>query len=575
MPQGWTRSPSGAMLRAWTAPRPHEPRRARAALVRTRSALATACGARSGVHLGEGPAGTHGSASPVASRLRAPLSLTVLRRCLSWLALAVPVSLLGAFEGSHLMGSLNDLTPGVIEALHAHADPPGPAARAPSRRVVVVVIDGLGGDAFEARIREGTLGDVPWLVSLDSGVPSRSRPVYHAMLTGVPQWAGSIRGNGYATARADSVADRVRAAGGRVAWMLEGVPWFCELFCAPGDVVVRGRGVTSPETFQRVWDAAPDLIVLHLLDVDDAGHVYGAASRPYEEASRRAIETVAALRAIARGKPGADSSIWLVGADHGHTAHGGHGGPEEAVRRVSWIALLGAGIDGGDSGASAVRPLSPVTALAPTIARALGVDAPRESMADGLPLLPALLGSPLQASAARVRAVEAARASHAGRLLGSARSRAILIVSMLVATFVVWIGLRRRRGLAESAVFVVAIAGFLATGPGQSMSSERTEGAYLAHGLLALTIFAAAAWAVARRWASAHASAAVCVVFPLLALGAMRGSLGLSDVTPLESVLWPSLGLVPASVCAAIALIEVAVAVTRLTSPDAGAPCTR
>ncbi len=477
------------------------------------------------------------------------------RRVLRWLAVALAVSLLGAAEGSHLMASLNDPIPGVLEALHAHADPAKTPAAAPVRRVVVVLIDGLGGDPFDARLREGTLGDVPWRVSLDSGVPSRSRPVYHAILTGVPQWAGGIRGNGYAPGRADGVSDRVRAGGGKVAWMLESEPWFCELFCRPGDLVVHGSEVTTPETFERVWDSAPDLIVLHLTEVDEAGHLYGAESEEYETASRRAIGIVAAFRALVRQKHDGDSGIWFVGADHGHTAHGGHGGPEEAVRRVSWIALFDRGST-DDSGPRAAAAMTPVTSLAPTIARALGVDAPRESMADGLPFMTALLGEPFRANAERVRAVEAARVTSGLRLLGNATSRADSIVGVLVATFAAVVWFRRRQGVAETIVFAVAVAGFLVVGPGLSMSSVRTEGGYLAHGLCTLTAFAAAAWAVARKWASPVASASVCVVFPLVALAAMRGSLGQSDVTPLESVLWPSLGLVPASVCAAIALIE-------------------
>jgi hypothetical protein len=484
----------------------------------------------------------------------------MMRGALRWLVVALPVSLLGAAEGSHLMASLNDPVPGVLEALHAHADPPAAHAPAPVRRVVVVLIDGLGGDSFDAHLREGTLGDVPWKVSLDSGVPSRSRPVYHAILTGVPQWAAGILGNGYAVGRADGVTDRVRDGGGKVAWMLETVPWFCELFCARGDFVVQGRAVTVPQTFERVWDSAPDLLVLHLTEVDEAGHRYGAESAEYDAASRRAIGIVASFRAIAREKPGGDSALWFVGADHGHTAHGGHGGPEEAVRRVSWIALFDHGSK-ADDGSVAARPMTPVTALAPTIARALGVEAPRESMADGLPLLNALLGDPFRGSAGRLNAVEAARAANDARPLGNARSRAMLILGVLTATFAAIVGSRRRQGIAETVVFMVAIAGFLLAGPGLSMSSVRTESWYLVRGVCTLTIFAAVTWGFARRWASPVVVAGASTVFPLVALVAMRGSLGRSDVSPLESVLWPSLGLVPPSVCAAIAIIEVGVVV--------------
>jgi hypothetical protein len=478
-------------------------------------------------------------------------------RALRWLAVALAASCLGAYEGCTLMGSLNEPTPGVLDALHAHADPPVPVSPPVARRVVIVVIDGLGADAFDARWRESPLADAPWHVTLDSGVPSRSRPVYHELLTGVPAWASGIRSNVYAKGRADSVADRVRAAGGKVAWMLEEVPWFCDLFCAPGDIVVEGREVESPAAFARVWDAAPALIVVHLVDVDEAGHQHGADSPAYEEASRHAFATVAALRDVTRSKPGANDVLWLVGADHGHTAHGGHGGPEPEVRRVSWIAFSNAPFH-ADWGAAAVKPMTPVASLAPTIAKVLGILPPRESMTDGLPLLPADLGPPFFADVARVRAVEEARAATDARPLENARSRAILILGVLGATFAGLVGFRRRRGRAEAAVFAIAIAGFLTVGPGLSMSSSRTEIGYLAHGLVTLAIFAGAAWVYARRSASPWVVASVSFVFPILALVAMRGSLGRSDVTPLESVLWPSLGLVPPSVCTAIAVVEAA-----------------
>jgi hypothetical protein len=176
-------------------------------------------------------------------------------------------------------------------------------------------------------------------------------------------------------------------------------------------------------------------------------------------------------------------------------------------------------------------------------------------MADGLPL-PTAPGAPFRASPARIRAVETARAAFDAGTLGNPRSRAVLILGGLFATFAVLVGMRRRRGVAETALFSTAIGGFLVVGPGLSMSSVRTQDWYLTQGLLTLFVFAALAWTVLRRWASPHVVAAVCLIFPVLALVAMRGSLGRSDVSPLESVLWPSLGLVPASVCAAIALVE-------------------
>jgi hypothetical protein len=292
------------------------------------------------------------------------------------------------------------------------------------------------------------------------------------------------------------------------------------------------------------------------------GHLHGASSGEYADAGRLAMEKVAALRAIVRGKPGAAGAIWLVGADHGHTAYGGHGGAEAAVRNVTWVALFddaGAAASGSDR----IPAGTTVASLAPTIARALGVDPPRESMADGLPLFPSILGDPFRASTARVRAVEEARARHRATFLGSATTRGGLVCGALLATVAAVIGVRRRRGVAEVFVFAVAVCGFLIAGPGLSMSAVRTEGWFLLRALGVLTASAIAAWAIARRRASPMATAVECAVFPTLALAVMRGSLGVSDATPLETVLVPSFGLLPASVCAAIALVETGIAWSR------------
>ncbi len=479
-------------------------------------------------------------------------------RALHWLFVAVAVSLFGAVAGVGLLRTLNEPIPAVLTALHAHEDALASPPPAPVRRVVVALIDGLGAAPFDARLQEGALGAIGWRASLDSGLPSRSRPVYHAIFTGLPAWAAGIRSNAYATQRADSVPDRVRAGGGKVAWMLENEPWFCELFCAREDVVVEGAGATSPEVFARVWGEAPDLLVLHLTEVDDAGHLTGASSAAYVEASRRAIGVVATFRAIARRATGGDHALWFVGADHGHMPGGGHGGPEDAVRRVTWVVLDDADADAGAPSEAGGAPTATLASLAPTIARALGVSPPRASIVSGLPLFPALLGAPYQPSAERVRAAEAARAASDERALGSPRSRVTAASLVLLAGLGALVGLRRKQGLAEAFVFLAALGGVAVIGPELSMSAARTEWWYLFHTLGALIATATAAWVIARKWASPLALAIASALFPVVALVVVRGSLGRADAAPFETVLWPCLGLVPASVCAAVALVEVA-----------------
>jgi hypothetical protein len=480
----------------------------------------------------------------------------MLRRVLIWLALAAAVSFFGAATGRVLLTSLNDPIPTVLDALHAHADPAPAFAPAPARPVVIVLIDGLGEAAFNARLAEGALGPVQWKASLDTGVPSLSRPVYHAILTGVPQWASGIRQNGYARGRADSVPDRVRAGGGKVAWMLGGVQWFHELFGAPGDTYEAGPAALSAETFARVCRERPTLTVIHFTEVDSAGHHHGAASDEYLDASRRTMAMVAALRAEARDLPGGRDAIWFVGADHGHMARGGHGGPEAAVRRVSWVALYDVASGNGESEPVDVAPGDTVASLAPTFARALGVDAPRESMADGLPFRAAALGAPLRSDPERVGAVEAARARHDTGLLASEATRVAVAIAATIAAFGVLAWKRGKRGIAESVCAVVAVAGFLVAGPALSLSAVRTEPAYLIQAVTTMSLAAAIAWVAARRSASPVTATLASAVLPLAALVVTRGSLGLSDATSVEAVLWPSMGLVPVSVCAGIAVVE-------------------
>ena len=470
------------------------------------------------------------------------------------LFLVLALGAAGGAIGRWLIRSLNDPNPAYLAALHAHADeaPTRDVPLVPLAPVVVALVDGLGEDAFDARLAEGALPRPPWRAALDSGVPSLSRPVYHALLTGVPQWASGIRENNYARGRADSVANRVRAAGGKVAWMLETVPWFFELFGAESDTFVQGPKVRDTATFEEVWAARPDFLVLHLTGVDTAGHAFGAASEEYLRASRDALATVRTLRALAEESRHA---TWFVGADHGHMPAGGHGGAEAEVRRIAWIAL--------DDEMAAEDPLeerADVTSLAPTFARALGVPSPTESMADGLPFRERTLGPPLHADVARVAAVLAAQEEERSKPLASAAWRVALAAATLALALGAAFYAQRWRGLVAAAPALVAATAFVLAGPGLSLSFVRTHAWYLTHAGLLMFLVATATWGVARRRASPFIAVIFGAALPLAAVVASRGSLGLVEATPWETVLWPSLGLVPASVGAAILVVESAVA---------------
>jgi hypothetical protein len=119
---------------------------------------------------------------------------------------------------------------------------------------------------------------------------------------------------------------------------------------------------------------AADFAIVHLCDVDHAGHRFGARSVQYLGAAQRAGEMSDAL-VRAWGWP--DATVAIM-ADHGHRAGGGHGGGEPEVRE-SFLIMAGPGV------APNARVADGRTVdVAPTLAALLGVPAPRQATGHAL-----------------------------------------------------------------------------------------------------------------------------------------------------------------------------------------------
>jgi len=118
----------------------------------------------------------------------------------------------------------------------------------------------------------------------------------------------------------------------------------------------------------------PNLFLLDFTIADEAGHSWGAASREYRAAAQAVDEEIQRLA------PEIDlrRSVLVITSDHGHTATGGHGGPEESVVHVP-LVLVGGPVRAGTTGKAEQVD------LAPTIAALLGIDIPASSQ--GRPLL--------------------------------------------------------------------------------------------------------------------------------------------------------------------------------------------
>jgi Type I phosphodiesterase / nucleotide pyrophosphatase len=286
-----------------------------------------------------------------------------------------------------------------------------------ARRVVMVVIDGLGIDESdlpfldELRSRgAATTAHVPY--------PTISRPNYVTLLSGVPPADSGVRANRVRIpVTLDTVLDRARAAGMRVAAVsdygmlpslfvrgatsLYDVRWTDDNQPVPPaswpvDVAERTDSLAElGPVIARFAASDASLITALVLDVDRAGHAHGIGDE-YRAAAR---DTDAMLRAAFAHVDFTRDAV-IVTADHGHVAPGGHGGTEREVSNVP-VVLAGAGVVPG----AIVNDAQSID-IAPTVAALLGLPSPGH--AEGRALVELLALSPAdatrRASADRIRA---------------------------------------------------------------------------------------------------------------------------------------------------------------------------
>lgn len=254
-------------------------------------------------------------------------------------------------------------------------------------RLILVLLDGLGADAaathmsfLAALTRAGRARHTELMAEL----PPLSRPVYATLLTGLtPVETGILRNGDARLSPAPTIFARARGAG--LATAAAAYHWMSEL-CnrapfAPGrdrlcddarlpishglfyseDAYPDAELFRDAEALRLRYE--PDLLLVHSMGIDFAGHAAGADSRPYREAVR-AADALLAAHVPAWLAWGARV---LVTSDHGMDADGSHSDATAAARRVPFW-LVGAPPD--------VPPPARQTDIAPLAARLLGVPWP-------------------------------------------------------------------------------------------------------------------------------------------------------------------------------------------------------
>lgn len=288
-----------------------------------------------------------------------------MRRTAAWFVAIVTLSvgLAGHFHGHMLyLARLNLPSLGM--------EPPeavGPGAGSPEAlsgselrgggRVVVLVVDGLGWNWATRRPELMALAKRGEGHPLVAGFPSFTWPGLTTIGTGLPPEVHGVRINydGFAAPQLESVSKVAARAGISVAFRDRDFADFSSLLALP-DAARLDRDV--------VPDGGRSLTWFYLVDVDAAGHRYGAASPEYAAA----VDTAQALALRLLGQLDLARDTLVIVSDHGHLDRGGHGGAEPEVVEATWIAV-GAGV-----GSVGIGPAQPMTAAAPRLGALLGLD---------------------------------------------------------------------------------------------------------------------------------------------------------------------------------------------------------
>jgi|SRR5687768_4109774 len=252
-----------------------------------------------------------------------------------------------------------------------------------SRHVIVVSVDGLRPDAiaaYNAPTLQRLMREGSHTLSATTIDPSRTLPSHTSMLTGQPPERHGVRWNHVVTADADvielpNVFSVARAHGYSTAAFFSKAKFqplqrdgTLDYSQAPGGWFGRWPSKrTMADVAAYLPAARPNVLFVHLADVDAAGHHSGWMTPEYGRAVLTADAAINELISLADRAYGAGRFSLIVTADHG--GHGsGHGSKDPQDVTIPWIAW-GQGVKPGAISERAVRTMD----TAATVLWLLGV----------------------------------------------------------------------------------------------------------------------------------------------------------------------------------------------------------
>jgi hypothetical protein len=257
---------------------------------------------------------------------------------------------------------------------------PGPETPPLTDEVVIVVVDGLRNDVARTLPTFRSVAEAGSFLTARTSQPSLSLPGWTLLTSGAPPEISGVTTNWYeGPVRVDSLFSSGDRAG--ITTSIVGHSAWKQLY---GDVVTEAwfggkDDAASDEEVGRqairiIRQLHPELLLVHLPDVDNTGHAFGVGPE-YRQAAERADAVIARILEEA----GTDATVVLT-SDHGHIDAGGHGGAEDVVTTTP-LVVAGPGTVIGATGEVSQAD------VAPTVAALLGLSRPTHAtgtVLDGL-----------------------------------------------------------------------------------------------------------------------------------------------------------------------------------------------
>ncbi len=246
-------------------------------------------------------------------------------------------------------------------------------------QIVLVAIDGLRYDASTMMPQLNALRLQGAHAQLLAWPPSNAQTRWTSLLTGTgaelnwaplfdygDEWVLPMQID-HLFAAFDRARLKIGIAGShRWQKLLNKTPLYLQFFVQDHSPAADAAVTRTAGAFLREF--RPDLLLVHLQQLEEIGLRYGGASEEYRQAALRCDEHIGAIVA----QVDLSHSVLIVVSTYGHLDEGGHGGTERATSTMPFV-MAGARVIAGE-----YEPLQ-LTDIAPLVASLAGAPIPRSA----------------------------------------------------------------------------------------------------------------------------------------------------------------------------------------------------